>query len=177
MKAFDKNVAVAIVVLPLRRWAVRFPRLCIFLVVAIVVFATTLRQSYAADLGTCEKDPKGQHLFFDIAQGKKLLGALAELKTSREQNRLLEERIKIKEEVVGLWRLQAQAAEKALGATVKALANEKTRAEALSLSVTKWQQEAARTKAERVWWAVGGLLGGAVIIGGAILVGWVVAGR
>jgi hypothetical protein len=157
------------------------------LVVLVVTVAFALvpwpNLAWSADVGTCEpaKTPaekkEAAHIFFEIAQGKKLLTALTELKTSREQNRLLEERIKIKEEMIGLWRLQAQAAEKALDTVARALAGEKSRGDILALSAQKWQQEAARAKAERVWWMIGGIVGGVLIVGGAILVGWVVAGR
>jgi len=153
-------------------WWVKIARKALFSVVVAFCWLGWGQSTPAAEVGTCEAEKAGKHLFFDLAQGKALLGALAELRVQKERVGLLEKRLEIKEEVIGFYQLQNQAAEKALDATAKALASEKQRVGVLELSVEKWQKEAASLRSARVWWLVGGLAGGVLVVGGAILTGW-----
>lgn len=139
--------------------------------------------SYNAEVGTCKKAKNAEdakdasHLFFEIDEGKKLWAELGQLRLEKKRVRLLDTSLSLKDQVIGLWKLQFEAAEKAVKAQKEVvvqtnLKNQKLekRVVALEKDVKKWREESIKYKGQRYQFLFWGIAGGITFSAVAVVV-------
>ena len=143
-------------------------------------------KAYDAEVGTCTKAKtdrqiqRAKHLFFTIAEGKELWKELGGLRLQRKKVKLIDTKLELKDDVVAIWKMRFDAAEKTVTAQKAQVEQLHLQRQRLDKQIedltTKWnkaEKESAKYKGQRyeflVWGAVGGVVVTAVVVGAVVI--------
>ena len=132
----------------------------------------------AAGLGSCKSAQDGEyalHIFFPVEKGRLLLKEIKTLRLQKKRVRLLEDKLTIKDETIALWKLQAEAADRAVQKQQVALAAAGKKAARLEVANNRLTLDLARYKGERYKFLMIGL-GVGVGVTVAVVVAVVIVG-